>query len=640
LPAELERIIGKALEKDRDLRYQSAAELRSDLKRLKRDTDSGRSSASLSALPTADLTIAPPSGVAPKTGGTVTELASRRSFWAYILAAVILLSIAAAFLVRRLRTPIAEPPKTTQISHWNKGMNGAILSPDGRTVAFTSPAAGFDQVFIMLASGGDPLQLTRDSTDKTVENFSPDGTQIYYNANLAEIWVVPTLGGTSTHIASGTTLTSSPDGAFLFFVKPESTAVFRKPKSGLGEELIYKVEEAIPSTILPYPDGNTLLVAAGKASDVLLGAATLALYKVNINARTAEKIDEISGSPTSLVWSAPGESLLLSRTVNGVANIWEYSLSDHNWKQTTFGAGPDLAPMPNRTGKGIYFVNGRQSGALAVYNARTKQSFDLVAESATQPVLSHDGRRVAYVKFAGGRNQELWVADVDGNNALKLASSTDMVTLSFSPEGSQFAFADAENGLQRLFVIRSDGSRLHQVPWSGSSITWGTWSPDSKTLYFSGFEKDPQRPTTWKVTENESKVESLAEHCGDAQDVSADGRYILSVNYSSSDIGVTALSATDGKCILLMPNLPVLVVHISSDTKSVLYLVASHGETIIYRQPWHDGKLLGPAQPALKLPFAFRQGFSGNAYDFSRDLSTIVYARPGGQADLYLLKPE
>jgi len=296
--------------------------------------------------------------------------------------------------------------------------------------------------------------------------------------------------------------------------------------------------------------------------------------------------------------------------------------------------------MPDRARRGIYFVSGRLSGALVVYNARTRQSFDLVTESSTQPVLSHNGRRVAYVKFVSGRNQELWLADVDGNNSVKLASSANLVTLSFSPDGSQFAFADAENGIQRLYVIRSDGSGLHQVPWSGSSINWATWGPDAKTLYFSGFQKDPLKLATWKVTASESKVESLAEGCGNAQDVSADSRYILSVNYSGSNLGVTALSAVDRKCIRLMPGLPVFIAHFSSDTRSILYLVASHGETLIYRRPWQDGKLSGPAQFAMKLPFALRQGFAGNAYDFSRDLSTIVYARPGGQADLYLLKPE
>ena len=88
---------------------------------------------------------------------------------------------------------------------------------------------------------------------------------------------------------------------------------------------------------------------------------------------------------------------------------------------------------------------------------------------------------------------------------------------------------------------------------------------------------------------------------------------------------------------MLVPGVASLVVRTSPDGKSFLYPAASHGETILSRQPWKDGKITGPAQMALKLPFAFRQDYGGNAYDFSPDLSTIVYARPGGQANLYLL---
>jgi hypothetical protein len=69
-----------------------------------------------------------------------------------------------------------------------------------------------------------------------------------------------------------------------------------------------------------------------------------------------------------------------------------------------------------------------------------------------------------------------------------------------------------------------------------------------------------------------------------------------------------------------------------------LYAVISRDEVTIYRQPWKDAKTIGPAQVALKVPFVFRRFYAGsNAYDFSRDLSTIVYSRPGGHADLYLL---
>ena len=72
------------------------------------------------------------------------------------------------------------------------------------------------------------------------------------------------------------------------------------------------------------------------------------------------------------------------------------------------------------------------------------------------------------------------------------------------------------------------------------------------------------------------------------------------------------------------------------DGRSLLYAVASRREVAIYRQPWKDGKVIGTPQVALKLPFTF-QLYYGSSYDFSRDLSTIVYARPGGHADLYLL---
>ena len=58
----------------------------------------------------------------------------------------------------------------------------------------------------------------------------------------------------------------------------------------------------------------------------------------------------------------------------------------------------------------------------------------------------------------------------------------------------------------------------------------------------------------------------------------------------------------------------------------------------IYRQPWKDGKIIGAPQVALKVPFAFSLDYAtGNAYDFSGDLSTLVYVRPGGHQDLYLL---
>jgi hypothetical protein len=88
----------------------------------------------------------------------------------------------------------------------------------------------------------------------------------------------------------------------------------------------------------------------------------------------------------------------------------------------------------------------------------------------------------------------------------------------------------------------------------------------------------------------------------------------------------------------LLPGVATFNATFAHDGKSFLYAVASRGEVTVFRQSWRDGKLIGTPKAALTVPFSFPLGYAtGNAYDFSRDLSTIVYARPGGHADLYLL---
>ena len=88
---------------------------------------------------------------------------------------------------------------------------------------------------------------------------------------------------------------------------------------------------------------------------------------------------------------------------------------------------------------------------------------------------------------------------------------------------------------------------------------------------------------------------------------------------------------------MLIPDVATFMPRFAQDGKSILYTTSSRGEVTLFRVPWADGKLTGRPQIVLKLPFAFAQRFNGNAYDLARDLSKIVYARPGGQFDIYLL---
>ncbi len=637
LPIELDRIICKALEKDRELRYQSGAELRGDLKRSKRDSSSGRSSA---ASPDAVTLSSESSGSGSAKIAAQPAKSSRK--WYLAVAAFVAIVALSGLAAYYFHSASRGPTKVTQISHWNKPMDSAVLSPDGHTVAFTSPVAGFNQVFVMLSSGGDPLQLTNDSVDKSVESFSPDGTQLYYSNDFSgqESFGVPTLGGAPSMVVSGSRLAISVDGNFFYYVKRRhENAVFRKPKSGVTEEMVFPSPAGTsPVGVLPFPDGKDLLILTG--NDTVQGSTSVGLYRLNQATGASQKIADLSGSPTGLVWNDPGKTFLCSRTVNDITNIWEYRLADGNLQQLTSGSGPDLSPMPAPSAKGFYFVNGRRSGLLTVYHPQTKQSFDLTNEDATQPALSWEGRRIMYITLSGNAQQgDLWVSDIDGNNKVKITSGTALITVAFTSDSSRVVFSATEGGKTKIYIVKTDGTSLRQIPWSGAAGGYGSASVDPKFFYLGGQEKDLTKFTIWKVAVDGSGIEKLVDDCGAVWDASTDGKYLLSsLGVAPGALGISAFSLVEHKCIPVLPDVSTLVVRFSSDNKSVLYLAAAHGETTIYRVPWHDGKITGPAQPAVKLPFAFHLSHSGNAYEFSKDLSTVVYARPSGHADLYLMK--
>ena len=101
--------------------------------------------------------------------------------------------------------------------------------------------------------------------------------------------------------------------------------------------------------------------------------------------------------------------------------------------------------------------------------------------------------------------------------------------------------------------------------------------------------------------------------------------------------GIYGFSVASRTCTTLVPGVVTFGLVRAPDGKSFAYAVPGTRDVTIYRQNWQDGKAVGAPQVALKLPFAFPLIAGGNAYDFSEDLTTVVYARPNAHADLYLL---
>src|SRR4029077_104810 len=118
--------------------------------------------------------------------------------------------------------------------------------------------------------------------------------------------------------------------------------------AGLGEETIYSFGDkgVLPFQILPFPDGQNLLLVAGKATALFIGA-NIEFYKLNLASHSADKLGEVSGNQGNVAWGTPVETLYLSRTVNDLMNLWEYRLAARSLTQRTFGPGPDFSPMPD-----------------------------------------------------------------------------------------------------------------------------------------------------------------------------------------------------------------------------------------------------------------------------------------------------
>jgi len=242
-----------------------------------------------------------------------------------------------------------------------------------------------------------------------------------------------------------------------------------------------------------------------------------------------------------------------------------------------------------------------------------------------------------YIALPTSSKVELWVSDIDGGNKVKIATGEtqeeELLTLNWAPDNFHLSFSQGS----KVYTVGADGSDLRQLPsMGGMTISNAVWSPDQKSVYVSAWESAAPAHTIWRWSDG-SNPEKLVENCGYIYDVYPGGNYLLTYYR-----GIFEVSISERKCIPLLPDVSTAGAIFARDGKSFLYAGASRGEVTIYRQPWKDGKIIGTPQVALRLPFTFSlsYGYGGIAYDFSRDLSTIIYARPGGHADLYLLSQQ
>ena len=441
IPLELDKIISKALEKDRALRYQHAADIREDLERLKTHSERNR---------TAALASGALNPVWSQECHVVTRPRLRVPPWAVIIGLMVCLLSAGLLLWMRNRRP-ATPTRTeyTQLTYLSDSATSPALSPDGRMLAFIrgeNTLLGPGDVYLKLLPDGDPVRLTHDDHPKMGLAFSPDSSKISFTRGEGwdwQGWTVPVSGGEPSELLpNASALTWAGPHQVLFSEEGKAMKIVTADESRANERDVYVPKGAnMAHRSYLSPDSKWVLVAE---MDEVVSFTPCRLVPFSGRSE-AKQVGPIPSACTEAAWSPDGRWMYFAANAGNGFHLWRQRFPDGVAEQLTFGATEErgVAVAPN--GKSLVTSIGSTQSTVWVHTPKGDQQVSM-EEFAYLPSLSLDGHRLYYLvrKHVGKLlSGDLWLSDLNSGHREQLVPGISIARYSVSPDGKKIAFTGA-----------------------------------------------------------------------------------------------------------------------------------------------------------------------------------------------------